>query len=275
MQQRILSGIVFGVVFIGLGWCGGIWLSLGLGGLLCLAALEFGRLCRAGAFRLSVMVPAGIGLATLLAITTRLRGETTLAQVRGVEPILALSLIVLFMATAIAEVWRGQTRGALTAAGLTVLAGVYISFPLAYMLMLRSLPGKEGLFYFFLLTIVTWANDTVAYFAGSAFGRHRLAPSISPKKSVEGSAAGLIASVMAGLIFAVFWGRNPWPCAGIGLGVGLFGQIGDLFESIIKRDLGVKDSGNFLPGHGGVLDRFDSLIFSAPIVYYLAVFLGG
>lgn len=182
MGRRIVSGILGGAVFIGLGLLGGVWLSLGLGALILLGVFEFGRLCRTGAFRFTVQVPAVIGLTMLLVITVRLHGATTLAQVRGAESILGFFAVFLFLGAGIVEVFRGQIKGALTATGLSVLAGVYISYPMTYMLLLRSLPGKDGLFYFFLLTIVTWANDSCAYFAGSALGRHRLAPLLSPQE---------------------------------------------------------------------------------------------
>jgi phosphatidate cytidylyltransferase len=139
--------------------------------------------------------------------------------------------------------------------------------------MLRALPGVNGCRYFLLLIIATWANDSAAYFVGSVFGRHKLAPSISPKKSVEGSLAGLFASGLTGLIIALIWVKSILLFLLLGFVIGIAGQIGDLFESILKRDLGVKDSGSIMPGHGGVLDRFDSLMFAAPVLYYILTYL--
>ena len=125
------------------------------------------------------------------------------------------------------------------------------------------------------LLVFLWVNDTAAYFIGSLTGKHKLIEHISPKKSVEGFVAGIIFTLLSSLIFAhlypdfsiVFW-------AGFALIVSLFGTLGDLFESLIKRTCSVKDSGNLIPGHGGILDRIDSLLIAIPAVFlYLIIFL--
>lgn len=273
MSKRILSGIIGGALYIGLGFLGDPWLSLALGFILVLATYEFWRLSRQNALRLQVHVPAAIGLFLLAGVAIASRRAGSYAQIRAAESLFALALTLLFLASALTEILRGQVRGAVMAVSISVLTGVYLAFPMAYMILLRNLPGQAGLFYFFLLTVSIWANDTAAFFAGTVLGRRRLAPLISPKKTVEGSIAGLSASILTAAIYARCWGRSPWTFMGIGLVIGLLGQAGDLFESLIKRDFGVKDSGAFLPGHGGVLDRFDSLILTAPALYYLAAYI--
>jgi phosphatidate cytidylyltransferase len=118
---------------------------------------------------------------------------------------------------------------------------------------------------------ITWAADTVAYFAGRAFGKHPLAPHISPKKTWEGSLAGLIGSLAVAYAFH-FWLTIPLPhlLAMATLG-NIAGQMGDLLESAYKRSAGVKDSGSLLPGHGGILDRIDGLILCIPVIWYYLV----
>jgi phosphatidate cytidylyltransferase len=120
-----------------------------------------------------------------------------------------------------------------------------------------------------LLLIIIWAGDSAAYYGGRALGRHPLAPSISPKKTVEGAVAGLAASVIAGSAVGVaMLGEAPIRLLSASLVTAVVGQIGDLAESALKRSAGVKDSSSILPGHGGMLDRVDSLLFAAPVFYW-------
>lgn len=153
----------------------------------------------------------------------------------------------------------------------TILFGfLYLPLLLGHLALLRILPqGREWIFTVFLIVML---SDSIAYFVGTAIGKHRLYPAISPKKSVEGAIGGLIGGIAGALLAKFFWfSALSWGMAGgIGIILGASGQIGDLFESMLKRSYGVKDSGRIIPGHGGLLDRLDSLIFAFPPAYYLA-----
>jgi phosphatidate cytidylyltransferase len=133
-----------------------------------------------------------------------------------------------------------------------------------------GVPDDVGARLVFFVAAVTWVGDIVAYLVGIALGRHRLLPKVSPNKTVEGAVGGLLGSTAAGLVCA--WEFVPLltPLTGalLGLAGGILGQLGDLVESLLKRDVGIKDTAGLIPGHGGVLDRFDSLLFSAPLLYY-------
>ena len=120
------------------------------------------------------------------------------------------------------------------------------------------------------LFVIIWAGDSAAYYGGRALGRHPLAPTISPKKTVEGAIAGLAVSIVAGVAMGVWILGEPWPnLAAISAVTATVGQIGDLAESVLKRSAGVKDSSSILPGHGGILDRLDSLFLATPVFYWL------
>ena len=121
--------------------------------------------------------------------------------------------------------------------------------------------------------IFIWANDTGAYLSGSLLGKHKLFPRISPKKSWEGSIGGALLTVAGAVVISLFYGfMNVWQWVGMALVVVVFGTFGDLTESMVKRHLGIKDSGKMLPGHGGILDRLDSMLFAIPaVVMYLVV----
>ncbi len=154
---------------------------------------------------------------------------------------------------------------------ITLFGVIYISVFISVILMIYNL--KHGPDLLWLVFIIAWLGDTVAYFSGLTFGRHKLSPAISPKKSIEGSIGGLVGSTAGAVLFGLLmhrWsGINFSPAAYTLVGVvgGLMSQLGDLSASIIKRFAGVKDFGNIIPGHGGILDRFDSILFTAPVVY--------
>ena len=121
-----------------------------------------------------------------------------------------------------------------------------------------------------LLFAIIWVGDAAAYYVGRALGQHLLAPKVSPKKTVEGAVAGMIGSLAVGTLAAVWVFHEPWMrLVGISAVTGVAGQLGDLAESVLKRSAGVKDSSSILPGHGGILDRLDSLLFAAPVFYWL------
>ncbi|MDD5773793.1 MAG: phosphatidate cytidylyltransferase [bacterium] len=152
---------------------------------------------------------------------------------------------------------------------LASLGNIYITYFFLHLIFLRNIEGLGAKYVFFIFLLV-WVTDTSAYFIGVNFGKHKLAPGISPKKTKEGAVAGIIGAVLVTLLAKMtFIPTLALPqCFLIGIIFSIVAQTGDLFESALKRKAGIKDSGNLLPGHGGVLDRFDSLFFTIPIFYY-------
>lgn len=155
------------------------------------------------------------------------------------------------------------------AAGLagTLYIGLFV-----YFYLIRTLDG--GLVWILALLAGTWAGDTAAYFVGKKLGKIKLAPRLSPGKTVEGAVGGLIGSVLGAAMVYLFYPSASFPVfAALGLLVGVSGILGDLFESSLKRTAGLKDTGFLIPGHGGVLDRFDSMLFAAPAAYYFVTLI--
>jgi phosphatidate cytidylyltransferase len=188
----------------------------------------------------------------------------------GAPPVvLALGVMVALGASV-----ANRTGPSIDPAASALLALAWIGWLVGHAILLRALPGGGALVLF--LVGVTWFGETAAYAVGSMIGRRKLAPVISPKKTVEGAVAQVVASVVAALVLAP-WLVPGWSlavAAGVGLVLGVVGQIGDLAESVIKRSLGTKDTGGLIPGHGGMLDRIDSLLFNAPVLYQLIAFTG-
>ena len=158
---------------------------------------------------------------------------------------------------------------------LSVAGLLYVPLLLGHLILVRDLPG--GIKWVFLLLILVMSGDTGAYYVGSSFGRHKLYPLVSPNKSVEGAAGGLAGSFLGAFIarWTYFPELTTGDCILTALIIGPLGQTGDLFESLLKRSFGVKDSGAIIPGHGGILDRLDSILFAAPAIYYYARYLAG
>ena len=154
-----------------------------------------------------------------------------------------------------------------------VMGIVYVPFLLGHVILIRD--GDRGIVWTCFLLAVVFAGDTGAYYVGKAMGRHKLSPHVSPGKTVEGAAGGLAANLVIGGWFKQYWFPElSWGLwVALVLCMGILGQVGDLVESVLKRSVIVKDSGRLLPGHGGVLDRIDALLFASPLLYYFKTYL--
>jgi phosphatidate cytidylyltransferase len=170
---------------------------------------------------------------------------------------------------------RRQIEGVLTGWVWTIAGILYVGWLLSHLVALRGLDNGQNWVFFVLY--VTWVSDSAAFLIGRRFGRHKLAPHISPGKTWEGTIAGLGGAILMSILFFMpTYYQLPltnWQVILLGILVSIFGQVGDLVESLLKRNMGVKDSGRLMPGHGGVLDRIDSLIFAGIVVYYYAIWL--
>jgi len=196
----------------------------------------------------------------------------------GAEVGFAVALVL--MALLALELMRKDGQAALYHASSTFFGVIYVAFLGSHMVLLRELPRLAGLPYaegaafVFLAFVVTWSGDTGAYLVGRSMGRRALLPRISRGKTVEGAVGGAVFAVLGALAahhtFAPFLGTTS--AVALGLCATLAGLGGDLTESMIKRDADVKDASGVIPGHGGVLDRFDSLLFTAPLIYYFLKF---
>ena len=212
--------------------------------------------------RLEGRLAALAGSGALFALTSR----------DPVLPLMALTLLVLAFCLLALFRLRDIQRAAADAA-LVLMGFLYVPLLLAHLTMIRALP--HGVAWLFLIMVIVMAGDSAAYYVGSSLGKTKLYPAVSPKKSVEGSLGGLAGSVIGALIsrYIFFPELTVLDCIATALLLGVLGQLGDLFESLVKRSCGVKDSGVIIPGHGGILDRMDSILFAAPAAFYYAHFL--
>lgn len=228
-----------------------------------LALLELYRLSFQSRFN---YVLVGVGSTTFVLTLARSHMSLTLPEL-----LLGGAFVIAVTASFVATSTKHRWNDAL----ITMFGVLYVGVTLSTVVSTRSLPTGEFLVLF--LAVVTWASDTGAYYAGTLWGKHLLLPSISPKKTVEGVLGGLVLAVAAAIL-AQWWFASQLSLSdAVILGVLLTGAglIGDLFESMIKRRTGVKDSGGILPGHGGMLDRLDSLLFTAPTFYYYVACIKG
>ncbi len=188
------------------------------------------------------------------------------AFVGNIINILPLSIII-FLSGVLIFLIKGYQNHSLFDLALTLLGSYYIGGFLAYLILIRS-NSTEGLAVLLLVLASTWFHDTFAYFVGRYWGRHLLCRQLSPKKTLEGLVGGLGGAFAAVFLCAYFLPLSVFHCITLAVLITLFAHGGDLWESALKRAANLKDAGKLLPGHGGVLDRFDSLLFTAPLVYY-------
>jgi len=187
--------------------------------------------------------------------------DNGLASVEATFFLFVLGIAVLTLAT------RRPLVEALPGAGISASGLILVAFPLSYTIRLHA-TGRRGPILLLFVLVLTWVGDSAAYFVGRSFGKYKLAPHLSPKKTWEGTIASFLGSLIVGVIFAQLMAL-PFPhMLGMAAAGNVAGQAGDLLESAYKRSAGIKDSGNLLPGHGGVLDRIDALILAIPVVWY-------
>ena len=201
----------------------------------------------------------------------RLADGTRFGPIGSSLHLVLLSLLIVAGALSVA---RGRPApGVLADVAATVFPAIYLGLPLGALAAIR-LDWVGGPEVILLLMLVIVISDSAQYYCGRAFGRRKLSPAISPKKTVEGAIGGVVFGTLAMTIAGHYIFRSPmWMLALLGGAISLLGIVGDLFESLLKRSAGVKDSSNLIPGHGGVLDRIDSWLFAAPVYYVFVRFL--
>ena len=263
LKQRVLSALILIPVVGILAWLGGWWFA----GLMAVAAgLATWELLRMLGKNEAVRpcMALGIPVAILLVLEASLPpNPVRLQALLGISVLAGLTL-ALFL----------KRKNAPTDLLITLGAAFYLGLTLRFLSLLRL--RSDGLMWLTVVAVTVWVMDTGAYFVGITWGKHRLLPRVSPKKSWEGFFGGLASAMLGAALMAHFWlpGVSAWQGALLGGVIGVVGPLGDLSESLFKRQAGVKDSSQLIPGHGGVFDRLDSFVFVAPTLYLLTQLLG-
>jgi phosphatidate cytidylyltransferase len=206
----------------------------------------------------------GIGLGLILSIII------SLGHTKEISPFFVTALFILsilFMATS------KDLSSAISKMGMALFGILYIGFLLAYVSLIRNM--ANGRLWVLFLIATVWAGDIFALLSGSFLGKHKLYPKISPNKTFEGLGGAMIGSIIVAVVFAMMFipHLEKVPCILLAIGLGITGQFGDFTESMLKRGAQVKDSGTLIPGHGGMLDRVDSFLFSAPFLHYSLLYI--
>jgi phosphatidate cytidylyltransferase len=260
---RVVSGAVLLSLAVALVWLASDAIFFVVAELLLVLALvEYAGLARASGLVLPLAPAGAAAMLTAAAFTRMLPAALDVVLMSALVALGAVSLTL----------WRGG-RDALAVAASSLFPALYLGLPVGAMIAIRESRGRAALF---LLILTVSASDTAQYYSGRAFGRQPLAPAISPKKTVEGAAGGLLFGAIALAVIGIWWlpAVPAWVRATLGIGVVVLGIAGDLFESMLKRSAGVKDSSALIPGHGGILDRIDALLFAAPMYYVVLRWVG-
>lgn len=253
LLPRVLTALVGIPALLFLIHSGGVAFALFVAGVAALSTYEYGLILMIGRRPVQrvVVVLAGLALALALALGAN------------------VSLVAAATVAAVILREMASREHSLDRVALTLFGAFFVGWMPAHLALIRDI-RPSGEVFTFMLFVAIWVMDTAAYAVGKTLGRSKLAPELSPKKTWEGFAAGFAAAIGVVLAFRAF---NPGlltagRALAVGLVIGVGGQVSDLAESLVKRAVGVKDSGALLPGHGGVMDRFDSFILAAPAVYY-------
>jgi len=262
-MTRVISGAVLALVAVAIVWLAPpLLFFLAAEGLVLLGAREYAGLTRG----ITPTVPSWL-VSAAAAVTCAAVWRST-----GDPGVVLLAMLAVFAAVGTAALagWRGGPD-ALASVAAAAFPSLYLGLPIGALVLIRAEQGAAGLF---LLMATVMISDTAQYYTGRTFGRRPLAPTISPKKTMEGAVGGFVFGAAAFALLGERWLADPaWSLplrAALGVLIVAAGIAGDLFESMLKRSAGVKDSSALIPGHGGVLDRIDALLFTAP-VYFVAL----
>lgn len=256
LRPRVITALVGIPLILGAAWGGGLWWTILVVAIMMVGVTEFVRLHPGLSMEARAAAAGGALVLTSLIVTLSGRAAAVL--------ILAASL---WLAVAVLAHLRAPVETGTVVWGrwpTAVLGAVYLGLAGGVLIRWR-LEASAAAIVWLLATI--WLTDIAAYFVGLAAGRHKVAPRISPGKSVEGGAAGIVAATVVAAVGSGALGVPAWAGAALGIAISVASQAGDLFKSTMKRRVGVKDSGTLLPGHGGIIDRFDGLLVAAPVAY--------
>lgn len=258
MLTRVISAALLLPIVVGITWLGGWPFYIAVSLVTALGVYEFQQLMFHDGFQPPLLFGWLMVGGLLL--------DAIFPEAKVARPIVALILVV-------SLTWQLSHRAGKPVAdwSLAIVSGLYLGLAGEHFILLRQLPAGER---WLLLTLTgTWLADSGAYFVGSRLGRHKLTPTLSPKKSWEGLIGGVIFGGALNPIVSGLFGLSPWHGAALGLIGATIGTLGDLSISMIKRQAGAKDSGRLIPGHGGMLDRLDSLLFTVILSYYYLVWI--
>jgi phosphatidate cytidylyltransferase len=274
LALRVGTAVVGLPVLVAFLELGGWFVSLGLLLASALAATEYFEV-EAKGDRLTQA--AGVAAAVSIGALSTWGPLMPLHDVRTISAGLLILMAILCSVAFFFLLHTGEMSTAWSRLATLVGGALYTGLPLSFLARVREVhTADEGRLWCYLPIILTFGNDTFAYFSGRLFGRHKMAPHISPGKTWEGFVGGLILTVAAAFAWratGLMPAFTPYDALGLGVGISFLGPIGDLTESVWKRSRGVKDSGRLLPGHGGILDRIDALMFTAPFLYFWAAFM--
>jgi phosphatidate cytidylyltransferase len=262
LRQRIITAAIGLPIFLAITWLGNPWFTIMVAIIAILGSIEFYRM----------VISPKIEPIIYFAIFT-----IVVLSISPYHPPFLTKPIILTLAIIISLSWLifSPKKDSAFSKWAWLIAGIlYIGWMFSYWNELRNLTNGRELTYWSIFIVM--ASDTCAFFAGRAWGKHYMAPSISPKKTWEGAVVGLLGSIIISIVLGIAFSLpfSYWQLATLGFLIGVLAQIGDMVESLLKRNTGVKDSGNLIPGHGGILDRVDSFILVGAIVYYCAIATG-
>lgn len=285
MKVRIISGVTFALLMAFVVWLGDAVLAIAWCAVSIIAYIEM-----ANATNVSVIDAEGkrkLNLIETISIAGIVIYYAMIYTTQNplYEMLTMVFLLILTMVVYVFSFPKYKAEQIMHSFFAFIYGPVMISFSLMTRMMSNGMDTplyNVGFFAAWMIFISAWASDTCAYFVGVMFGRHKLAPTLSPKKSIEGAIGGVLGATIAGGIYGkileycgIFTEGGIWIFALLGMCGSIVAQIGDLAASAIKRNFDIKDYGNCIPGHGGVLDRFDSVIFTSPLIYVLALYFLG
>ncbi len=267
LGQRTITALIAIPVVLAIVWLGGWWAFAAATFVVILGAYELHRMMLHEGYHPLILISLALSVLFLVA--------AMLPQLRLF--LLELGLGIALLVTFPLLFFRQKLAGAMVDWSLTLAIAIYLGWPLSLFPLLRGFHVGISTGFWWVLTVLlgVWGFDSGAFFTGHFIGRHKLAPNISPAKTWEGVFGGMVLSIIAALLFATWPLGVPWYLAILlGILIGVAATLGDLAESLIKRQTHVKDSGQIMPGHGGILDRLDSLLFAVIVVYIFAQLVG-